>query len=141
MKIIHISIIAYLTLMHCLVFSYIINVIQTAFIYTVIISGISSYLILIFSFLVLYSNVKIRRLTDFIATMLIICLPITLLFYLPIVYYKQIHAIFYPIFPSTVELFISISYQPLSFVFIFLPYFISLITVFFTYFYLRLKKS
>ncbi|MDT7864692.1 MAG: hypothetical protein RQ922_02300 [Thermoproteota archaeon] len=139
MKLVYVSIIVYLTLMHLFVFLYIINVIQTAFLYTIITAGIFSYLILIFSFIVLISNLKVKNRRSIILSLAIICLPITLAFYLPVVYYKQIYSLFYPIFPSFTEFFLSISYQPLYFLFIFIPYFTSLISALIVYLYLKFK--
>jgi len=139
MKLVYVSTIVYLTLMHLFVFLYIINVIQTAFLYTIITAAIFSYLILIFSFIVLFSNLKVKNRRSIILTLAIICLPITLVFYLPVVYYKQILSLFNPIFPSFTEFFLYVSYQPLYFLFIFLPYFSSLISAFIVYLYLKFK--
>jgi|GEM_PF-880836 hypothetical protein len=127
MKLFNTTVIVYLSLMHLLTYFYCLNVVRVGFILTYSITSLSSLILILISFIIFirnYSNLFKKSYFPYIFTIAFIILPITITYYFPLIFYKQIINITQYFLPSITVEFIYISYYP-TFYLATLPQFLS----------------
>jgi len=115
MKRILFTLILYFAIMQAFSYIYTINFLQAGYFFSVSITFIITFIMIIVGILIYYYNVLINKFEakNYIILILGSVLPITILFYLPLYYGKEILLGFSIIFPSLTEYLISISYAPI----------------------------
>jgi len=136
--------IAYFIIMHGLTTVYAIFVLQASPLITFLISSLSSLILILISSILYIDNVLLGKYVKgkyYLVFYILFIIPITLFYYLPVFFSKEIIRIIGYVFPSIAQYLLWLSYNPFYILFIFPQVIISIFLTIFMYFYLKKLKK